>query len=77
MVAECPVCTGGIGTQRAESMFYVALTPSVVKHLLLIPGDAGGGDRAHQPVETQVLLAAEFEMTGVKDGPITGFEYPD
>ena len=58
-------------------MFYVALTPSVMEHLLLLPGDAGGGDVAHQPVETQVMLAAELEVTGVKDGPITGFEYPD
>ena len=77
MIAECPVSTGGIRTQRAESMFYVALAPSVMKYLLLGPGDMSGGNGAHQSMETQVLLGTECEVASIKDVPVTGLEYPD
>ena len=51
MIAECPVSTGGIRTQRAESMLYIALSPSVVKVKHLLLGDASGSDCIHQPME--------------------------
>ena len=51
MIAECPVSTGGVRTQRAEPMIYVALSPSIVKENLLLTGDASGSHCIHQPVE--------------------------
>ena len=60
MIADWTVSTGGIRTEGAEPVLYVAVAPSVMKHLLLLPGDVSGGDAAHQPVQTQVLLGAEF-----------------
>ena len=77
MIAECPVCTGGIRTQRAESMLYVALSPSVVKVLHLLPGDTSCSDCIHQPMEAQVLLCTELEMTSVKNVSGARPEYPD
>ena len=58
-------------------MFYVAITLPIVEHLLLLPGNPGGGDGTHQSVEAKVMLAAKFQVTGVEDSPITGLEHPD
>ena len=46
VVAESPVPAGGVTTQGTEPMFYVAITPAVVKYLLFAPADASGGDVA-------------------------------
>ena len=58
-------------------MFYVAIIPPIVEHLLLLPGNPGGGDGTHQSVEAKVVLAAKFQVTGIEDSPVTGLEHLD
>ena len=77
MVANRPVCTRGVGAHGAEPMFYVAITPPIVEHPLLAPGNPGSGYRTHQSVEPEVMFPTKFQVTGIQDRSITSFEYPD
>ena len=58
-------------------MFYVALSPSAMKHVHLLLGDAGSGNHVHQSMKSKVLLGAVLQVASIKDVPGAGPKYPD